>query len=206
MRFKIYLSLIVLLAVTGTLLAPAGYAYHPTRNAERSFDIERYPNEPLELLDLKIEDQSVKAGIKVKQRRNGAGLDTVTFEGENGWFKKINVRLRNVSGKTIYGISAYLYFMPPGVRQLFRLPLMSSPGVNLRAPLIAGEEIELVIDDKKFDRSMEIFRTNGVDADEMNAFLAIESASYSNEIKWDRGQILQQAPDNPLRWNVVKPD
>jgi len=34
------------------------------------------------------------------------GLDTVKFKEKEGWFKHLKVRLRNVSGKPIYGLRA----------------------------------------------------------------------------------------------------
>lgn len=198
MRFKIWLALVVLLAVIGT---PYSFA-ESTQTREKSLDIERYPNEPLELLDIKIGEQSVKANTRSKSRRGGEGLDTVTFEGENGWFRHITVRLRNVSGKTIYGMRALLYFRPPDTRNMFSLQLSYAPRANPRGRLTPGDEVELVVDALRFDMTMELMRKQGVDADAATVILAVESASFGEDQQWNRGQILRRDPINPDRWII----
>src|SRR5262245_43022012 len=57
-----------------------------TADAERSLDINRYANEPLELVDLKIGPNSVKSGVKFKFKvpLSDDSFDNVKFnESEN---------------------------------------------------------------------------------------------------------------------------
>lgn len=55
MRFKIYLLTIILLTSMGHFNFPVS-----AQTNEKSLDIERYSNEPLELIAVKIGEQSVK--------------------------------------------------------------------------------------------------------------------------------------------------
>src|SRR5437870_7455349 len=77
-----------------------------TQDAEKSLDIERFPDEPLKLVELKIGDNSIKSGIKVKSRDSVShwGIDNVKFRENVGWFRHVKVKLRNVSGNSLYGI------------------------------------------------------------------------------------------------------
>ena len=55
--------LVVLVLVTATVLLPVlvGHASKSfVQDSERTLDIERYPNEPLELIDIKIGEQHIK--------------------------------------------------------------------------------------------------------------------------------------------------
>src|SRR5713101_2629188 len=51
------------------------------QDVEKSLDIERFPDEPLKLVELKIGDDSIKSAIKVKSRDrvNHWGIDNVKF-------------------------------------------------------------------------------------------------------------------------------
>ena len=204
MRFKFNLLFIALLIIAGAMSGSNGSARRALGNTEKSLDIERYPNEPLELVDIKIGDQSIKAHIESKFRRDGEGLDAVKFEAENGWFKHVNVRLRNVSGKTINGFRAHLYFKPPDTRNMFSLPLVRTQSIK-KGPLAPGEEMDVTIDSRLFDGTMETIRQNGADADVATVILAIESAVFSDEQEWYRGNLLRKDPDNPLKRIPVKP-
>ena len=202
MRFKFNLLFIALLVIAGAMSGSTDAARRAAPgNSEKSLDIERYPNEPLELVDIKIGDQSIKANIESKFRRDGEGLDSVKFEAENGWFKHVNLRLRNVSGKTINGLRGHLYFKPPDTRGMFSLPLARIK----YGPLAPGEEMDVTIDSRVFDLTMELIRQSGADADVATVILALEHVVFSDELEWSRGHILRKDPDNPLKRIPVKP-
>ncbi len=124
------------------------------QDADKVLDIERYPNEPLELVDINVGVQSVKHRIKVKSRNtsNQWGKDTVRFREKNEWFKDVTVRLRNVSDQSIYGLSAALHFRSEQPRMLFRMLFSRSRDLE-REPLRPGEEIELEITDGVLNRT-----------------------------------------------------
>jgi hypothetical protein len=167
------------------------------QEAEKSLDIERYPNEPLELVDLKVGGNSVKDKIRTKLRKNNEGQDNVKFNEQNGWFRRISVRLRNVSGKPINGLRGYLYFKSPA-SSLYRMQLMRSKQITIEA-LQPGAEIDLVVTNELWGQFAEIFRQHGVDADLSSVTLSIESVMFIDGLEWYRGKLLRRDPDNPLK-------
>src|SRR5438132_8307489 len=100
----------------------------PTVDAEKSLDIERYPNEPLALVDLLIRQNSVKSGIRFKSKDNISqwALDNVRFKEKEDWFKNVKIRLKNVSDRPIYGVDADLYLKHPSMRMLFGISLKTT--------------------------------------------------------------------------------
>src|SRR5215208_1694297 len=98
------------------------------QDVERVLEIERYPKEPFELVDINVGTQSVKHTLKTKPRIPGSDWwrDVVTFRENNGWLKNVKIRLRNVSGKPIYGLTASLYFQSPTEKLLYSMQLTST--------------------------------------------------------------------------------
>lgn len=81
-KLSIPILTLVVVVVAGLLFGSVGRAgKSATQDAEKSLDIERYPNEPLELVDIKISGQSVKDKIKVKNRRDDKGIVTKSWAG-----------------------------------------------------------------------------------------------------------------------------
>jgi len=61
-----FAALMVVIAAS-LLFVSMGYANNPSaQDAEKTLDIERYPNEPLELVDLKVGEQPVKDKTSIK--------------------------------------------------------------------------------------------------------------------------------------------
>src|SRR5437016_2999505 len=131
---RLLFALLVLTIALGLLFkagphpatAQAGqFMQSSTVDAEKSLDIERYPNEPLELVDLLIRQNSVKNGIRFKSKEGISqwGLDNVRFKEKEDWFKSVKVRMKNISGRPIYGVIANLYLKEPSLRMLFRISL-----------------------------------------------------------------------------------
>src|SRR5712692_3771996 len=95
-RSLIFVAFVVTVLV-GSLVYSIGQA---SQDNQKSLDIERHANEPLELVDLKVSEHSVKSKIKIKvKHRHGdqgrEGLDNVEFQDQHDWFKRVRVRLRN---------------------------------------------------------------------------------------------------------------
>ncbi len=108
MRIEPYawlVAVVLSLALAELIVTDVGRAVvPPAQDTEKMLDIERYPNESLELVDINVGVQSVKHKIKIKSRNpiNKWGRDTLKFTEKNGWFEQVKIRLRNVSGRPIY--------------------------------------------------------------------------------------------------------
>src|SRR5215210_4718170 len=105
------------------------YGETAPQRSEQSLLIERHGNEPLELIDVKIGDRSVKSKIKSKWRSGDDGYDEATFAAAEDWPKDIRLRVRNISGKQLTGFQAYIYLKPPAGQLMFSLDL-KGPGTT----------------------------------------------------------------------------
>src|SRR5262245_32403507 len=123
-RLTLAISFLLASASVG-LVANALHATNTVaaQSVEKSLLIERHGNEPLELMELKIGDESVHAKIQKKFRSGDDGYDVVSAPSDSEWSKHIRIRLRNVSGKVITGFQAYLYFKPSEADVLFAASL-----------------------------------------------------------------------------------
>ena len=205
MRAKSNIPLLVLSLVfaTSLLFVAIGHANRTTaQDTEKSLDIERYPNEPLELVDLKVGEQPVKDKIMAKFKRGDEGLDSVKFKEKEGWFKRVSARLRNVSGKPIIGLRAFLYFKPAGSQTLFSLPLTRSRQVKGGA-LEPGAEIDLTVSDQLWNLTASMLKQQGLDANQSSVTLSVESVQFDDNLQWHRGLLLRRDPNEPNRWNPI---
>ena len=174
----------------------------PAQDTDKSLDIGRYSKEPVELVDLKVGEQSIKDKIATKSLRAGWELATVTFKERNGWFRRIQVKMRNVSGRPIYGLTAYLYFTPPGSQTRYSLPLMAS--TNLKQGVSEpGGEITLIVSEQAWSLTADIFAKYSVDPDLAPVKFSIGQVRFASDLMWDGGQLLRPDPNNPNRWNVI---
>jgi len=177
-----------------------------SQDDERSLDIQRYPNEPFELVDLKIGQNSVKKDIKFKSRDDSSRWEqhNVKFKEKENWFKSVHVRLRNISGRQVSALTANLYFLPPNSRMGFQLPLRKVEGRNLKAqPMLPGEEIELEVDGDRFYQTMATIRENGFDANAIPVALSVERVSFGDKLIWSKGILMRPDPDNPKNWKPI---
>lgn len=202
-RSRLVLITLALVALSALLFYSIGHAVKSSaQDPEKVMDIERYPNEPLELISLKIGEQPVKDKIGIKSRRNQEGLDSVKFREQKGWHKRTSARLRNVSGNPIIGLRAYLYFKSPDAPTQIRLPLSLSRMLK-REPLQAGGEIDVSVADQLWEPISALFQLHGVDPDLASVTLGVESALFTDDLQWYRGDLLRRDPDNPNRWNPI---
>lgn len=173
---------------------------------EKSLDIERHLSEPLELVDLKVRERSVKSNIQAKRRIKGEGLDTVKFKENENWFKHVQVRLRNTSGRLIYSLRVSIYFLvnSPSLRMAFELPLRAMVARDLkRQALQPGEEIDLVVTENSFNDLMEMTKEYGIDANHVQPFLSVEQVLFGDDLMWRKGTLMRRDPNNPNRWKSV---
>jgi hypothetical protein len=196
-------ALLVLVVLSMLLMTSPGLALTSTRqDADKSLDIERYPDEPLELVELKVRDQPIKDKIATKSRHNSFGQDTVTFKEREGWFKHLQVRLRNVSGKPIYGVGAHLFFRPSDTKTFYSLPLVGFTQLG-RGVLEPGADITLAVTEQAWSLTADILKQFGVNPDVAPVSFGIDVVRFSDGLQWSKGQMLRRNPDNPNRWIPV---
>jgi hypothetical protein len=171
---------------------------------EKSLDVDRYPDEPLELVDLRIRQKSVKTEIKPRLRDNISkwGKDKVRFKEDANWFRHVKVTLRNVSGRPIYGLIARLAFKPADQEILFGMALTHKRDLR-RKPLQPNEEIDLDVTEESFNRSMSRMLQHGVNADGAVVSFSVDSAMFTDDLMWSRGDLLQRDPNNHRKWDKV---
>lgn len=201
-------STVLTLLIRGTS-NPARARIPQAQNDEKSLNIERYPNEPFELLDVKIGSNSVKSNIKEKFRdkRSQIGIDHVKFRDEDDWSKKMKIRLRNVSGRAIYGMSASLFFEHYEPRMAFEISLDRMQHRNLKSdPLQPGDEVDLEVTDAEFSKAMARSRKFGLNPNELIPVLSVRSALFTDDFGWFGGTFMRRDPNNPQKWDAVDKD
>lgn len=179
-----------------------------TQNDEKSLNFERYANEPLELVEVKIRERSVKSNIKGKVRdaKNKPVLDNVKFIEQDDWFKHVTVRLRNVSGRTVCGISAALYFQPQGLQMVFPMRFKGRDARDLfKHPLGPGEEIDLGVSQASVNEAMRYMFQHGIDVNKTTINLAVHTVYFSYDFGWAQGSFIRRDPANPKNWKAVDP-
>lgn len=203
------LSIVILSALVavsaGLALDSIGNAHMSSvQDVEKSLDIERYPNEPLELVEIKVGEKSLKHDIKFKFKDNVSkwGRDTVKFKERDGWFRQVKVRLQNVSGRPIYGIKAGLQFEPSGVKMLFSLLMVWNKNLK-KEPLQPGDEIDLEVTDLELERALGRMKEYGVDVNLSTVSFSLDDAYFSDELMWSRGVFLRRDPNNRNKWDAV---
>ena len=208
LRFRLTIPFVVLslVVLTGWIPEFTGQAGRPpAQEVERSLDIERYSNEPLELVTLKIGDLAVKDKVKSKFRGTRGGLDNVKFKDKEGWFKHVKARVRNVSGRPVYGLLASVYLRHPAAEPvLIELPLTFARDLR-QEPLRPGDEINLEVSVAQIEPALERLARRGADANVPSAIFSLSSVSFSHDLKWVKGSVLRRDPDNPDKWDAVSP-
>ncbi|HSP61856.1 MAG TPA: hypothetical protein VLQ90_02640 [Pyrinomonadaceae bacterium] len=203
--------LVVAIALAFLIRGASNSAHTPglvpvAQDDERSLNIERYRNEPFELVDLKIGETSVKPGIKtkVKDNRSQSVLDDVKFKEKDDWSRKVKVRLRNISGRPIYGLTGSLFFEHYNPRIAFEIRLKREQERDLmKQPLQPGDEIDLEVTEKDFNERMTMIKQYGLNPNELLVVLGVDGASFSNDFGWLKGSFIRRNPYNPQQWDAV---
>jgi hypothetical protein len=207
MRQHARLGLLVIVLAVAALMGSLFYSLgHAAQDPEKSLDIERYPNEPFELVEIKIGQNSVKNGVRFKSKSqiNGWGLDNVKFKDKDDWFKNVKVTLRNISGRPIYAVRAGLFFIHPTQRRLFEMSLKETSTRDLlKQPIQPQEEIELEISETSFNEAIARMRQYGADPNGSPVSLSVDSAYFSEDFQWSRGTFMRRDPNSPLKWDAV---
>ena len=203
-----------LLIVTVAIVSLVGLTLYSTafsprsiaQRGKKSLDITRHSDEPLELVELKIGAQALKAKIKNKFRQpenTSAGLDTVEFDDIDDWFKRLNFTVRNKSGRRITGLTAYLYLSPPDGQRLFGVTLTGTSGQIEHTVLEPGDEVQIVVDQASLERAIMRLRAYGGDPNTVTASLSVEMVAFDDGRMWSRGRMVEKDRNNPMKWVPV---
>jgi hypothetical protein len=197
-RLWVTLSVFVLALVMGSGPIQA-------QELARILEIERYPDEPLQLVSLRIGPQSVKENIKQKSKdpQSKWGIDTVEFNEKDDWVKRLSITLRNASDKPVSGLLGQLFFKPLGFPSMFALQLTPSKQLH-QQPLQPGAEIELAVDESKLNQALLQAKSQNADLRGAVISFSLDSVSFSEKLLWYRGNMLRPDTEVPNKWVPVK--
>jgi hypothetical protein len=200
-RIKSVTMVVLVLAFAAWCENEGTHATAQTQEADKVLEIERYPDEPLQLVNLRIGTQSVSDHIKLKFKdpKSKWGIDSVKFSEKDDWYKRVSITLRNASNKPVYGVQGFLYFKPVGLPTIFSLQLKNSKEL-WREPLEPGAEIELSVNQEKLDQTLVNLKDHGTDASVAVVSLSVDSVRFSKELQWYRGKLLRPDPTIPHKW------
>ena len=195
-RFKSLLSVTI-----AVFLLALGCATAQAQEADKVLEIERYPDEPLQLVNLRIGTQSVSEHIKKKWKSSKTkwSIDSVKFNEKDDWYKRVSITFRNASDKPVYGVQGFLYFKPLGFPMIFGLPLTNSKEL-WREPLEPGDEIELTVDQGMLDRTLADVKDRGANASGAVISFSLDSVKFNEELQWYRGKLLRPDSAIPGKW------
>ena len=176
----------------------------PAQEVDKILELERYPNEPLQLVDLRIGTQSIKNDIKLKflDKKSMLGIDRVSFKEKDDWFKRVSITFRNTSTKPVYGITAYLYFKPAGYPMIFSMNLTGSRALR-NNPLQPGAEIELTVSPFHLNSALENLNSHGLDPSRTDVTFSLDTVMFSEELHWNKGNLIRPDPTTPGKWVPV---
>ena len=194
---------VVVLALAVWFAIEGSHAAVQTQETYKVLEIERYPNEPLELVKLNIGTQSVKNRVKPKfnDSKSKWGIDSVKFNEKDDWYKHVSITLRNTSDKPVYGLHAYLFFKPDGFPISFSMPLTSKELWN--DPLAPGDEIELSVNQGSLNQTLADVKNRGTDVSNAVVSFSLDRVIFSRELHWYRGKLLHPDPTTPGLWIPV---
>jgi hypothetical protein len=204
-KSPLWVTVIVLVLALAALTGnEASRALVQTQEADRMLEIERYPDEPLQLVNLRIGTQSVKDRIKqkIKDNKSKWGIDSVKFNEKDDWFNRVSITMRNTSDKPVYGLQAYLFFKPVGFPMIFSLALTGSKELR-RDPLPPGAEIELSVNQGLLNHTLTDVNYRGANLSHAVVSFSLDTVIFSDELRWYRGKLLRPDSAMPGKWVPV---
>lgn len=172
-----------------------------TQEADRVLELQRYPDEPVQLVNLKIGTQSVKDRIKpkFKDKTGKWGVDSVKFKEKDDWYKRVSITMRNVSDKPVYGLQAFLFFKPAGFPMMFSLELTFSKELG-KTPLLPGAEVELVVNQGLLNDTLADMKNRGAVAGAAEVSFSLDTVIFNDDLRWYRGKLLRRDSTTPGKW------
>jgi hypothetical protein len=168
---------------------------------DKVLEIERYPNEPLQLVELRIGTKSIKDHIKQKFKdpKSKWGIDSVKFAEQDDWVKRVSITLRNTSDKPVYGVNGFLFLKPLGFPVIFSLALTNSKALY-QNPLQPGEEIELTVTPAMLNQTLEDAKDRGANVSGAGVSFSLDTVIFSDDLQWYRGKLLRPDSAVPGKW------
>jgi hypothetical protein len=175
------------------------------QTADRVLEIERYPDEPLQIVKLRIGTQSVKDRVKQKFIDNQSkwAIDSVQFNEEDDWVKRVSITFRNASDKPVYGLQGQLTFKPLGYPMMFAVPLTAARQLH-DDPLEPEAEIELSVNPAQLNRILEAAKGQNADLRGAAVSLSLDTVSFSDKLRWYRGKLVRPDDTTPNKWVPVQ--
>ncbi|HEX8566920.1 MAG TPA: hypothetical protein VF648_14850 [Pyrinomonadaceae bacterium] len=198
-----FFALVMAFAIASILLiASANENSVSAQDVERSLDIERYNNEPYEIVDVYADGKTLNDKIKSKIKYGKEGLDNAKFKDKNGWYNRIKVRVRNISPNQIISIAGTLILEHPLLPMKYGLFITPARDLN-QEPLKPGEEIDLQVDEIQIKKIKELLLREGADENVPVVRVIMGNVLFTKTYLWGKGRFFRKDPNNPDKWNPV---
>jgi hypothetical protein len=155
-----------------------------------------YRNEPLELLEIKLSEKPIKLEEKAVA--------------EGDWLKKLSLKLKNSSAKTIVFAEIALDFPETetarGVMS-YRLRLGNNPASqnNFRAPLRLGPRETVTVSVEGEYEKLKQFLGDAHPVTAINdATVGLVFVAFDDGTGWSEGETVKPDPNNPRRYVNIK--
>lgn len=186
---------ILLIALVG--MSVTGHA-QPSRDRV----IERLPvekNEPVEIIDTKVNGQSIVLGQ--------------TFKANDEWIRTLVFTVKNKSDKRVLFASVELFFpRPEGSNTMFDL-FYGSWGLQNRRPtsseqligIAPGDTVEIGLSAQRLVGLTKFLKDSNVSESIDKINVRFGSIIAEDDTMWSRGTHFHRDPGNPARWNNMSP-
>jgi hypothetical protein len=198
-----FFALVMTFVSSMLLIISANVNSVSAQDVERSLDIERYKNEPYEIVDVYVDGKSTKDKIKSKIKYGQEGLDNAKLKNKNGWYNYIKIRVRNTSSNQIISIAGSLMLEHPALPASFGLPITTSRDLN-QEPLKPGEEIDLQAEEKFINKTKDFFLKNGANENVPVVRVIIDNVLFTKTYLWRKGGYRRIDPNNPDKWITIE--
>lgn len=172
--------------------APEILAQGPDKSLQK---LESYPNEPLEIVDIKAANKTVSLGEQ--------------FSGDDDWLKNASFKVKNVSGKDIIYIEIDLNFpetKASGSEMSYRLKLGHRPAAHdVNPPLLlrTNEEAVLGLEGSRYEQLVKFLQERYPISAIRKASIRIGFVIFLDGTGWSGGLFHRRDPNNPNRYLPV---
>lgn len=192
----IYIGLASVMIWSWSSRLKAGGVSGQNQDTEKSLTkIESYDNEPLKIVGVKAANKSVRLGEK--------------FDGADDWMRNANIRVKNVSDKTIIYIEIDLNFpetKASGNEMSYRLKLGHRPAAHNMDPsleLRTGEEAVLSLDGERYEQLVRFLEQRHPISGIRKGIVRIGFVIFVDGTAWSGGMFHRRDPNNPNRYIPV---
>ena len=162
----------------------------------RTLERMKYPSEPLDLVDVTFDGQTVRSLAHVTKSRNGYELSQINLSGDKDWISKITFHVKSLATKRIVAVEAELILTHPSLPQ----PLLLTLTPTAPMPLEPGGETNLVISDRSANVGATYLGKYGIADGPAKAQFDLGIVKYEDDTSWSKGLLLRRDPSNPTRW------